>query len=276
MTCPVCGVGNGPEDNRSCERESCSWALSNRASMGEASFQSLRLKAKRALEKKQARSQMYRAFETEDHMVWSEAVSHSRYTTEQLPLLQIPSGKTQATAVPSKRRQAFQHHLENIVGKAFEDEQIPQSAYDSAERKASAALSTPFLQTCCRLCGGGCCSGGGDHAHLSEESITEYRALYPQKSQAEVLKAYNRYIPKRSMAGSCIMHSPTGCTLPRRIRSRTCNEYLCTGVKQWLKKTNTNPQVRGGYVIQRQLDNVSWPGNRDDNKIIATHLIWKP
>lgn len=274
--CAVCGVRFEDAESDSCARESCRWAIQHRAAIGEVAFQALRLKAREALERRQARSALLSSFEKEDEAVWSEAVKHSRYTPHQLSLIRIPSGKTQITTLQEKRKHAFQQHLRETIAGAFASEDIPQAAQKSATGKTEASPDAQLIKDCCRLCGGGCCSGGGNHAHLSEESVNEVRALYPTKNATEICDLFITCLPEVSVAGSCIMHRSTGCALPRNLRSQTCNRYLCEGLRNSLCAARTNGESTASYVVQRRLDNLTWPSARSENPIIATHLLTEP
>lgn len=247
--------------------------MAHRASLGEVAFQAMRFKARRALERKQARSKLMKSFQSEDKALWKEAVARSGYSQKQLALIPIPRGKTRVAPLLEDRKRAFMRHMNGIVARSFDAKRIPQAARASAASKTAADPDAEHIETCCRLCGGGCCSGGDNHAHLDEESITEFRALFPGKTPAETARAYVACLPDQAVVGSCIMHSPSGCALPRRLRSQTCNRYLCKGVRESLHKLRNDDKLRACYLVQRRLDNLTWPSNAAENKVIATHLI---
>ena len=80
----------------------------------------------------------------------------------------------------------------------------------------------------CATCGGACCTRGGTHAFLSAAALRGTAAEHTQGDTGTPLETlYTRYLPATHYAGSCVFHGERGCTLPRALRSDTCNRYLC-------------------------------------------------
>ena len=91
------------------------------------------------------------------------------------------------------------------------------------------ALSThALLGQGCATCGGACCTRGGTHAFLSAAALRGTAAEHTQGDTGVALELlYTGYLPATHYEGSCVFHGERGCTLPRAIRSDTCNRYLC-------------------------------------------------
>ena len=77
------------------------------------------------------------------------------------------------------------------------------------------------------------------------------------------------------MEGSCINHAAGGCSLPREMRSATCNEYLCPGVKNWCRNYADDPTVLGTFVVRRRLDKGSLPKEEGEDRVMATYVKLK-
>jgi len=92
-----------------------------------------------------------------------------------------------------------------------------------------AGLAARVAGVACGLCEGWCCKGGGDHAYLDEPTIARMRETTGLSSRA-LLRLYLDRVPETGMAGSCIYHAPSGCTLDRAMRSDICNNYFCNGL----------------------------------------------
>lgn len=140
-----------------------------------------------------------------------------------LPITPIPAFRGSTRPTPQRRRETLRRRLERLVQGSepdrataitWEEPQIPQSA-------------VPLLQAACTSCRGFCCQNGNDHAYLSLSTIQRVRAARPELSDDEIVEAYISRVGERSYAGSCIYHQPTGCALPREMRSDTCNNFFC-------------------------------------------------
>jgi hypothetical protein len=155
---------------------------------------------------------------------------------ETYQLMIIPSyHEGRITELPDSRRSAFRDRLRQLIDAA------------DAEAHASDAVNTaPIVEPelpdarqadvqavqgrACALCRGNCCRSGRDHAFISVETFRGYLAEHPHSNTDEVLATYLAYIGKETFEGSCVYHQSTGCSLPRDLRSRTCNTWLCTGL----------------------------------------------
>lgn len=96
----------------------------------------------------------------------------------------------------------------------------PQS---DATRDAEAQL----LIRGCTACRGFCCRNGTDHAFLSGAALAPHLARQPDESDDALVARYLSKLPRVVLPDSCVYHGPTGCTLPREMRSDTCNNFFC-------------------------------------------------
>jgi hypothetical protein len=75
------------------------------------------------------------------------------------------------------------------------------------------------------------------------------------------------------VAGSCINHGATGCSLPREMRSDTCNDYFCNPMRAWQARCASGERPLGAFVIRRRLDN--WNRDRLDaaNDVVDVSVV---
>jgi len=150
---------------------------------------------------------------------------------ESLPRLALPSGPGRQAPLPERRRRRYRDHLNRIIAQAMATDPLP--------------LATPWLNAppgedkdpgvgmrghMCALCGGGCCTSGGEEAYLTAATIRRVMAAQPTWRPRDVLAAYLDRLAPRTQAASCVNHTATGCSLPRELRSETCNRYVCPTV----------------------------------------------
>jgi hypothetical protein len=63
-----------------------------------------------------------------------------------------------------------------------------------------------------------------------------------------VLAAYLARAGHKTYKGSCIFHRPGGCALPREMRSDTCNQHFCGGMKEFQHNLPDSGPVRGFFA----------------------------
>ncbi len=97
-----------------------------------------------------------------------------------------------------------------------------------ADRDREAQDDPLSLVAACIACGGNCCTTGlRHHAYLHAIDIAYYRHHRPDATPAEIIADYLSRIPRKSLVQSCLYLSDRGCTLPRDLRSTTCNRWQC-------------------------------------------------
>lgn len=165
-----------------------------------------------------------------------------------LPVVLLPANPRPVVAMPAIARDAFLAHMGALLDAAFEaeprDNALPMSAEERASRvnagdidgtRESITLSDSMVAAACATCRGECCTAGGNHAFLRQDSITRVRARLAESGPddaAGMLRLYRGYLPSRHYRGSCVYHEELGCALPRDLRSNLCNRYHCSELTQ--------------------------------------------
>lgn len=175
-----------------------------------------------------------------------------------LPVAVVPANTRETTRLPQRNRREFLRRLaarmrvvftaiapgddttlsaEMLAARACAEDASPS---DSAEASAILGLS-------CATCRGECCTAGGDHAFLREDSLTRVRLQNPLVGESELMAVYASHLPARNYRGSCVYHTTGGCALPRALRSNICNRYLCGGLTQ-LKRALESSGSNAAFV----------------------------
>lgn len=127
--------------------------------------------------------------------------------------------KRPTRSVPKRRVRALRAHLTQLFS-AIGDNRAALAASPQGQ------IYSKF-ENVCRACKGSCCRNGGDHGYLKRADLLSALSTLPEMQYIDVIDAYLIYIPRRSYIDSCIFHAAEGCTLPRNLRSQTCNTYFC-------------------------------------------------
>lgn len=141
----------------------------------------------------------------------------------------VPRYQGRLTRLSRDRRATFLEHLRRIIWEAVE-------APGDARRKQYLGGPNPaqadFAVWACTACGGDCCSKGGTHAYLDDETIKRVASERHIRSRRTLSALYEQHLPDESHAGSCVFHAAEGCTLPRELRSDLCNRFYCTPLRR--------------------------------------------
>ena len=145
------------------------------------------------------------------------------------PELMVPAYNGRVEPLPMTRRRAFAAHLRKIIAEAL--------AEPSPRVRASSSNSTPVAatQAACATCRGQCCSHGGEHAYLDEDTIRRVVRERSGLGARGIAALYRARLGKESFAGSCVFHDAQGCRLPRELRSDLCNEFYCNALKVFVR-----------------------------------------
>jgi hypothetical protein len=173
--------------------------------------------------------------------------------------LHLPSGPRQQSNLAQRRRQRYRDHLNRLIAEAVSDQVVPAQSPDPTRGQPEADASARLAGQLCALCGGGCCTLGSDTAYLTPSTIRRFMALMPHLRPRDVLAAYLDRLSPKTQTRSCINHTASGCSLPREMRSDTCNNYLCGSQAAVQSRQQVGPPLQGAVVIQRRQDH--W--NRD-------------
>jgi len=164
--------------------------------------------------------------------------------------LLLPSGPHRQRRLAGDRRQRYRAHLLRVL------EAIASAPADARTDQEDAAATAPssLPGQLCALCGGGCCTRGGDHAYLSVPTLRGFMAAQPQLSNGEVVAAYLDRVAPRTESGSCINHTRHGCSLPREMRSDTCNRFACESLATLQAAQRGEVPVQVVLVVRRKQD----------------------
>ncbi len=150
-----------------------------------------------------------------------------------VPLGIVPMHDREVTTLPPGAKQRFRERLQQRLADVFANPR-PVPAGDRTAEPAAGAMKN-IAATACSLCGGACCTRGGDHAFLGVDSLSRVREEHQGITQAALFAAYLAHLPAEHYRDSCVYHGARGCTLPRPLRSTTCNRYNCGGLTQLLR-----------------------------------------
>jgi hypothetical protein len=157
-------------------------------------------------------------------------------------VLAVPAYRGRLAPLPAERRAAFARHLRSIIDAAFEErarlsQTMPAPPVSSALRKTAEAA--------CAACAGQCCSKGGDHAYLDDDTIRRLAQGRPELTRRRIAALYLSHLGEETFAGSCVFHAAAGCRLPRTLRADLCNVFYCNPLRRFLREhADTPPQVR--------------------------------
>ena len=135
--------------------------------------------------------------------------------------------------VNEERKLQLRENLKRLIEDALELDTC-QSEHRSIDRDAtnSCEMSLPVLTgQACGICGGYCCTDGGDHGHLTADVMRTYIDANPAVEPEDLIDKYLSYVGSKTYEDSCIFHGAGGCTLPRSMRSDVCNTHQCNGLK---------------------------------------------
>src|SRR5262249_35303122 len=88
----------------------------------------------------------------------------------------------------------------------------------------------------------------GNQAYLTVATLRRYLDAHPDQRPRDVLAAYLARVGPKTYKDSCIFHRPDGCSLPREMRSDTCNQHFCGGLKEFQHNLPDTGPVRGFFA----------------------------
>lgn len=150
----------------------------------------------------------------------------------------LPSNGRRVTRLPKREICVFVDRLIGIVSQAaaiqYGNAELGDDGvgYDEPDEKSETHLA--ILGNGCAVCRGHCCSQGRGHAFIHVDTILGYMNRNPDQRPRDVLEAYVSRIGRRTYEDSCVYHTEAGCNLPREMRSKVCNGYLCKGLNEIL------------------------------------------
>jgi hypothetical protein len=256
-----------------------------------------------AVHRKQRRDQLWLAERNSRETLENAAIRQAANQQEPLPaqeypLVVIPTAPTILLELPQDRLQRYEEHLAAVIAEAVAQEPTtgdtsnPIMQGDPIVADAETAMETsdaptneaetvapptppdpPLAQQICTLCRGGCCTSGGEHAYIDAATIRRFMRMNPSIPVARIAESYLELLGDRTIAGSCVNHTSSGCSLPRGMRSDTCNAYYCKALRDWQARCSPDENPRGAFVIQREHDN--WHQDRVGvpHEVVRVHVL---
>jgi hypothetical protein len=240
-----------------CDAVACRMVVGRRASMGEAGFRhylQLQARHKQQLAAHTAATAARRLTEAADNdRAWTLLQRLAGAPGNGAPdalRLALPSGPRRARPLAFVRRERYRLHLQALVA----DAAALASGGSSDIACDTAAVASTMPGQLCALCGGGCCTRGGDHAYLSAATLRRFMDAQPALSGDAVVSAYLDRITSTTQAGSCINHTRAGCSLLREMRSDICNRFACAPLARVLASQRGEQPVQVVLVVRRAQD----------------------
>lgn len=267
-----------PDPFACCEAVRCRMLIARRGELGEAGLRHLlQLQARQTAEQAQAEAgqQERRDREQRENATCQAALApqlHDRLDGVPAPALLhlvLPSGPRRQQPLSKRRRERYRRHLQAVLaGLAAAVGDQASAAPDLAP--APPVDGPPWAGSLCGVCRGGCCTQGGDTAYLGGKTLLRFMQQHPQLGADAVLAQYLARLPAVTMAGSCIHHTAQGCSLPRDMRSDTCNDFRCGPLA--LLQAPGQP-VDAVVVVQRRQSLWRIADPALDNRITAATLL---
>lgn len=206
------------------------------------------------------------------------------FTEQDIYRMVIPAGHTDIAPVAPQRIENYRAHLQKTVAAAekflsaaeiVEDQNLHYGG-DSIRNDGS-FHRTPALQAVsnqlCAMCRGACCSSGGDHAYLSPLILRRIMDANPELSSDDIVARYISSVAVETVDGTCINQTATGCSLPRELRSDTCNAYYCDAILNYHRECDDTGEVRQVFAIQREATFAGTINLDTPNSVLTTALV---
>ena len=139
------------------------------------------------------------------------------------PVLWLRRHAAEVEAPPQDDVDALRAHLMALEADAPDE---PAFAPDDPPAPAIAGAL-------CALCRGRCCRAGlRGKAFIEARQLRAWLAQWPKARWQDAVDHWLGLVAPEHLAGSCLFHSTTGCTLPRERRSEVCNGFACDSLEQ--------------------------------------------
>lgn len=210
-----------------------------------------------------------------DRVRAEQRASMDRTRRQQLPddtarVAYLPVNRTRTCRLPNYRKAAFAQHLRKSVSPERSQGQLQDELQEQSRGMASApaddratplpASARALVATACATCRGHCCKTGSTHAWLTAEDLERIAQAHPEQTRDGLQGRYLSQLPARSVSGSCVFHTATGCALEPALRSHTCHRYLCEEVVEMvqLARREADAPIRlaateGSHVVRTRI-----------------------
>jgi hypothetical protein len=151
---------------------------------------------------------------------------------------ETPFAHTTLVDQPADRAATLRAYLEGLPNRSDDADGAPDPAGDVVVKhthpEALTGAPQPKEAAFCGTCKGSCCQQGGENmAFLRQSVLDRAEQTLGLGSRADVIQHYVALLPDQHIAGSCFFHGSDGCTIPREIRSETCNAYQCHALRSF-------------------------------------------
>lgn len=151
----------------------------------------------------------------------------------------LPANLKKLTNLSQQRKSEFLKHLSAIYSDVENNNPTANTVYTKQLNAPLPEDEGQLLGKACATCMGSCCKHGQTHAFVDYPSLKyllAYRAT--ELSEQALLDLFSDYFPKQSYSDACVFQGIQGCTLPRELRSFTCNNYLCEDLLSYRQNIN--------------------------------------
>ena len=192
----------------------------------------------------------------------SFAVSGERTDASSYPVLVIPQNHEVSTPLDPARRDALRAHVSRVAMRAFDHlrgvttEDPPQIIVRPLLPPPSREMGD-FLMAACIACRGSCCKSGAEHAYITHHTILAYLEQHPDQSLEQVVDAYLQPVTTVSLSRGCVYQHAEGCSLPRDMRSITCNQYYCEPLYS-LRMGHVDGEPLRGFLVAEDDQSIGW------------------
>lgn len=203
-----------------------------------------------------------------------------------LPVVMLPANTRDTVTMSPRSRHAFMTSLRAMLHRVYaapvrdnaaamsvedmaarDDARDPSAAAQSATQGVGTAAITSappvtdhwdvaaVLAAGCATCRGECCTAGGTHAFLREDSLLRVRAQFFEDGhamdEAQLAAEYASYLPARHYRGSCVFHTANACALPRGLRSTSA--IVTCAVDSRNSRAQCAPAILAGLMWRRRI-----------------------
>ncbi len=188
----------------------------------------------------------------------------------------VPAIDYEQAPQPTERIAAFRRTLEEsfVEAERLAMHPLRRPGLLSGYRPRDEDCDSRAVVNACSTCRGWCCRMGHQHAYLSPEFLAWRLKTEPSVTPEEMVDDYIDRIPAESQNESCLYHTTTGCAMPREIRSSTCNDFLCPGIRQHQSAIDEDPHQATVVVAfdgdaYVRVGDMGSDGNRTEHQIDA-------
>lgn len=182
----------------------------------------------------------------------------SALVAESYPVALLPLNTDQSSVLPAHRRNTFAQHVRTnlaearvrvAAGERVTEEHVTSAVLgESAQARTERLAQEGMLQTACAVCRGRCCQWGGNHAFNTPDTMVRYLQQHPEHDDDTIVNRYLGHIGTRTMTHGCVYQHELGCTLPGELRSNSCHQYLCDGLRMIKDACAPGQPVRAFFV----------------------------